>query len=263
MSSLQQSQWFLTASVESRAAPRIFCFPHAGGDSRLFLSWQPRMREAEIVAVCPPGRAHRAAEPRPASVAELADGAAAAIAAFADQPVYLFGHSLGAVVAFEVARRLRDLPTFRHLVASGCAAPALLPSPRVVEAAGLEGRAFAEAVGFFGGLPPEVVAAEELYDILLPGLRADFRMVASYQYRPAPPLKVPVTLIDGCDDPHVTDTVLGRWAEETKLPVVQHWVTGGHFYFEQQPQAVTDVLNNLLRDDAAEISAAGHSDMLI
>ena len=196
-------------------------------------------------------------------MAELADGAAAAIAAYADQPFYLFGHSLGAVVAFEVARRLRDLPTLRHLVASGCAAPALLPSPRVVEAAGLEGRAFAEAVGFFGGLLPEIVAAEELYDILLPGLQADFRMVAGYKYRPARPLTIPVTLIDGYDDPHVTDTVLGGWADETTSSVAQHWVTGGHFYFEQQPQAVTDVLNNLLRDDAAESPTAGQTDILI
>jgi surfactin synthase thioesterase subunit len=228
------------------------------------LSWQSRLRvPAEIVAVCPPGRGHRLAEPAPGSVAELADGAAEAIAAIGDHPVYLFGHSLGAVVAFEVARRLRGLPVLRHLIASGCAAPALLPSQRVVEAARLEGRVFAQAVGFFGGLPPEIVAAEELHDILLPGVQADFRMVARYQYRPARPLPIGLTVINGREDPHVGEAMLQRWADEVSVPPVYHWTDGGHFYFESRPQVVTDVLDNVLRANAAQVMPTGNTELLI
>lgn len=234
----------------SDSAARIYCFPHAGGNPRSFLGWQRSMGDdAEIVAVCPPGRGPRYQEPPSSDMSELVDGAVAAIAATADRPFVLFGHSLGAVLAFEVARRVGGLPDCRHLVASGCSAPSLLPSKRVVEAARLEGRAFTEAVGFFGGLPPEVVADEALQELLLPHLKADFRMVAHYAYRPGPPLSVPVTLINGTDDPHVKEDGLDPWARECADEPTRHWADGGHFYFGDEPRAVTDVFRSLLGAD--------------
>jgi len=245
-------RWFHPALDEAPDTPRVFCFPHAGGNPRTFLAWQPLLRTPgtgatpRITVVGMPGRGHRAHEQPPTSVADLADGAAEAIAAVAgDGPICLFGHSLGALVAFEVARRLRDTPALRHLVASGCSAPSLLPSARVVRTAGLRGREFAEAVGFFGGLPPEIVAAEELHDLLLPGLRADFRLVAEYEYRPAAPLPIGVSLINGREDPHVDPAALQPWREETVEAPAYHWSPGGHFYFEERPQAVADVLRTV------------------
>lgn len=242
------SPWFVTRGEDLGRCPRVFCFPHAGGNARSFLAWQPGLGgQAEIVGVVTPGRGHRASESRPATIDELADGAAAAIAAADDErPAYLFGHSLGALVAFEVARRLRELPSLRHLVASGCAAPSLLPSERVVRAAALEGRAFAEAIGFFGGLPPEIVAAEELHEVLLPGLQADFRLVARYRYHPAPPLAVGVSLINGASDAHISAARLEPWRRECSAEPARHWADGGHFYFEPQPRAIVDLLASLL-----------------
>ncbi|MEU6118147.1 alpha/beta fold hydrolase [Streptomyces sp. NPDC047117] len=244
---MSSSPWFLCDEAGPRRAARVYCFPHAGGNPRSFLSWQKDLGEdAEVVAVCPPGRGPRYRETALTTVPDLADGAAAAIAAAADRPFLLFGHSFGAVLAFEVARRIEGLPGFRHLVASGCSAPSLLPTQRVVETARLEGRAFTEAVGFFGGLPPEVVADEALQELLLPNLRSDFRMVAEYAYRPAPPLHVPVTLINGYDDPHVTKDGLDPWERESSDKVDQHWADGGHFYFDGSPGAVTGLLRSLI-----------------
>jgi surfactin synthase thioesterase subunit len=246
------AHWFLTrdpARTELPPLPRIFCFAHAGGNARTFLPWQPALEGlAEIVVVGIPGRGHRVDEPPPASVEEFADGAARAIAEAGDQPVFLYGHSLGALTAFEVAQRLRDLPGLRHLVASGCAAPALLPSQRVKDTARLEGREFAEAVGFFGGLPPEIIAAEELHDLLLPGLLADFRMVAGYTYQPREPLSVGLSLINGIDDPHVDSTSLQPWRRESVTEPAYHWAGGGHFFFEQRPESVTDVLRSVVTE---------------
>ncbi|WP_405617207.1 thioesterase II family protein [Streptomyces sp. NBC_00076] len=247
---MSSSPWFLRDPASSEREARIYCFPHAGGNPRSFLGWQRGLGDdAEIVAVCPPGRGPRYQEPSATDVMELADGVAAAIVATADRPFVLFGHSFGAVLAFEVARRVGGLPDCRHLVASGCSAPALLPSRRVVETARLKGRAFTEAVGFFGGLPPEVVADEALQELLLPHLKADFRMVAQYAYRPGAPLSVPVTLINGVDDPHVKEAGLEPWARECADEPAQHWVDGGHFYFDGRPDAVTDVLRSLLSAD--------------
>ncbi|MCX4783098.1 thioesterase II family protein [Streptomyces sp. NBC_01264] len=236
-----------TSESESGPAARVYCFPHAGGNPRSFLGWQPDLADvAEIAGLCPPGRGRRYREPAPTDVAELADAVAHEIAATADRPFILFGHSFGAVLAFEVARRIDHLPDFRHLVASGCSGPALLPTQRVVETARLEGREFTEAVGFFGGLPPEVMADETLQELLLPHLRADFRMVAGYTYRPAAPLSVPVTLINGLDDPHVSEAGLEPWERECLRPPARHWNQGGHFYFEGRSRTVTDILRSLL-----------------
>jgi surfactin synthase thioesterase subunit len=249
---MASTKWFVSRGMDLHGSPRIFCFTYAGGDPRTFLDWQSGLgADAELIAVCPPGRVHRASG-RPQSIEELADGAAAAISAVTtddDRPVYLFGHSLGGLVAFEVARRLRDLPALRHLVASGISAPSLLPSQRVRELAGLEGRDFAEALRFFGGLPPEVLADDDVLRLLLPGLIADFRMAVGYRYRAAAPLTVNVSIITGRDDPHVGPEQLRAWREECQYPPQYHWAEGGHFYFEDQPSAVIDLLSAVVRSD--------------
>lgn len=244
-----RSEWFVTHGEATGQPARIFCFPHAGGGSHSLLAWQGALRgEAQLLAVCRPGREHRVDEPAP-TFDEYVDGAAAAIRAAADgRPVYLFGHSLGALVAFEVARQLADLPELRRLVASGCSAPELLPSQRVRAIAELEGREFAEAICFFGGLTPEVAADEDVRALLLPGLIADFRMAVGYEYRPAARLTVPLTLINGRQDPHIGPAQLVPWRHESAAPVY-HWADGGHFYFERQPDAVTDVLREVVLAD--------------
>ncbi|MDT4993011.1 MAG: hypothetical protein QOH97_2903 [Actinoplanes sp.] len=249
---MPMSDWFLTTGSGSAAPARVFCFPYAGGDPRVYLGWQPHLGgDAEIVGMCPPGRGRRAAE-RSSSIEELIDGAAAAIAAETDRdarPIYLFGHSLGGLVAFEVARRLRGLPALRHLVASGISAPALLPSRRIRELAALQGRAFAEALRFFGGIPPEVLADQEVLDLLLPGLIAEFRMAVGYCYRAAAPLDVNVSLIVGRDDPHVGPDQLRPWRDECHTRPACHWADGDHFYFDPQPSAVVTLLRDLVRAD--------------
>lgn len=244
------SRWFLSCARGGMA--RVFCFPHAGGNPRSFLDWQRAMDpDAELIAVCAPGRGPRADEPPAETLAELAEGAAAAIDALQDKPVYLFGHSLGALVAFEVARRLSAAP--RHLLVSGLAAPALMPTKQAVEIARLDGRAFIEAVASYGGLPPQLVVEEDAYHLLLPGLRSDFRLIESYRYVPASPMTTGLTIINGTRDPHVSRAVLDPWARESRARPTYHWVDGGHFYFETRPEAVIQVLRQLIRADQEDI----------
>jgi surfactin synthase thioesterase subunit len=250
--SQRESPWFLRTGPGLPWAPRVFCFPYAGGSPRVFLDWQARLGEdAEILAVCRPGREHRAAEPAP-TIAELIDGATAAITALSEadgRPCFLFGHSLGALVAFEVGRRLPAARQPRHFVASGCAAPSLLPSERVRRIATLRGQEFAEAIGFFGGLPAEVIADPDMRDLLLPGVTADFRMAVGYRYRPGAPLDIPATLVVGRGDPHVKAEQIEPWNKEFAVAPDRCWVDGGHFYFESDPDAAVGVLRRLVHAD--------------
>lgn len=246
------ADWFAADPAGADAPGRVFCFPYAGGTPSVFLDWQPLLAgDAQIVAFCPPGRGRRVAERRP-RMDELFDEVAEAVAADTrrdGRPIYLFGHSLGGTIAFEVARRLRDLPALRHLVVSGISAPSLLPSRRVRELAALEGRAFADALSFFGGLPPAALADEDVLALLLPGLIADFRMAADYAYRPGPPLTIAVTLITGRQDPHVGPDQLRAWRDVCAEPPACRWAEGGHFYFHDDPAPVIDVLRSVVQAD--------------
>jgi surfactin synthase thioesterase subunit len=262
--------WFIAEAITSTSStnrpdvPRIYCFGHAGGNPRAFLRWQADLdAPAQLVPVVMPGRAHRFGQPMPGSIEEYADGAAWAISTADDRPFYLFGHSLGALVAFEVARRLGGSTDLRHLIASGSAAPSLLPSARAVRTAALEGRAFAEAVGFFGGLPPALIADEEVQRLLLHSVQADFRLVAGYTYTSAPSLRVPISLINGVDDSHVAPERLDPWAAETSLSVSRHWAPGGHFYFEDGLRPVLDLLRDVVTADALTDVSPDHSELVI
>jgi surfactin synthase thioesterase subunit len=247
------SDWFVSRQGAESSLARIYCFPHAGGSPRAFLDWQTGLADdAEIVAVCRPGREHRATEPAP-TISEYIEGAAAAItvAAEADnRPFYLFGHSLGALVGFEVCRKLAAGGSEpNHFVASGCSAPSLLPSQRVKDIAKLTGKEFAEAVGFFGGLSAEVIADDDMRDLLLPSVLADFHMAVGYRYQPGPPLDMPLTVVAGRDDPHVREAQVEPWGREFTQPADQRWVDGGHFYFESRPATIIEILAEIVRAD--------------
>jgi surfactin synthase thioesterase subunit len=246
------NDWFISKPGADPSSPRIFCFPHAGGSPRAFLDWQPGLGDAaEIVAVCRPGREHRAAEPAP-TITEFIAGASAAISAVTQagsRPWYLFGHSLGALIAFEVCRSLVGQGLPHHFIASGCSAPCLLPSQRVQEIARLEGQEFAEAIGFFGGLSAEVLADEEMRDLLLPGVIADFHLAVGYRYEPSAPLDVPATLVVGRDDPHVRQPQLEPWSAEFTAAPELHLVDGGHFYFDRDPTVITGILTAIIQAD--------------
>jgi surfactin synthase thioesterase subunit len=244
---LVDTRWFLSRGGELAAPARIICFPHGGGDPRAYTDWQSHLgAEADILAVCIPGRARRADERAPDSIEQLADGAAAAVAMVADRPTYLFGHSLGAVVAFEVARRVRDTPAVRHLVASGCAAPSRLPTDYLRWAATLDGQAFAEAMVRFEGMASEIAVDPDLQELLLPDLRADCRLIAEYRYRRDARLDIGLSLVNGRADWHLSDDLLAPWRDEVTTAPVSHWRDGGHFYFADRPAAVLDVLRALL-----------------
>lgn len=171
----------------------LVCLPHAGGASGAFRHWQRYTGELDIVGVELPGRAARFAEAPVARMDPLARDIAAQLSGL-DRDYALFGHSLGGLLAFEVARRIRDAagrPPLALFVA-GCPAPDAPAQPPVHDLPRDRLLAWLEDMG---GLDPEIACLPDLVDILMPALRADLAVYDTYRYQPAPPLEWPIHVL--------------------------------------------------------------------
>ncbi|MEU3219372.1 alpha/beta fold hydrolase [Streptomyces sp. NPDC006971] len=225
-----------------RARTRLYCFPHAGGAASAFHGWAQLLPESvELVAVQYPGRQDRYDDPAPGSLTGLAEEIVAAIDTPFDRPTAFFGHSMGAVVAFEAARRLR--PRFPSplaaLLVSACKAPGER-RPRGLTFEEDEVRAYLRELGGEGARALE--ADEDLWQLAYPVLSGDLRLIEKYRYAPGAPLTCPLIAIGGADDPSVTPADLGLWKDYAMGGARVHTVAGGHFYFDESLPRLTALL---------------------
>lgn len=238
--------WLRCAEARPWASLRLFCFPHAGGSAVAYRGWAKEMTAAvEVHAVQYPGRADRIADPFVSDAHRLARLAAGAMAPLLDRPFALFGHSMGAVLAYETARLLaeRGHPPV-HLFASGARPPHDRGEPEHVADRDDEG--VIEALRELGGSDAEVLADPEMRELILPYVRNDFRLVDGYVRRSGPPLPVPVTALVGTADPHVTEEQAAGWEAATDAAFTLKVLPGGHFYLvEHQTKVIHAVLDAL------------------
>lgn len=220
------------ARLTDDALVRLVCLPYAGGGLAVFHRWRsvlpPRV---DLVPLCLPGHDGRLAEsPRTdlsALVCELADDLQPAL----DRAYVLVGHSLGAWIAFELARELRrrNLPQPELLIVAAARPPHaelpqsplhLLPDDKFIAA--IEQR--------YDGIPPAIAGNAELLQLLLPVLRADIQMVETYRYAVEPPLDVEILALGGTDDPAVSAAQLADWRRHTSRNCSVRQFPGGHFF---------------------------------
>jgi len=221
-------------------ALRLFCFPHAGGGAAAFNGWADRLPRSVSVV---PMRASRRT-----GMAAMVESLADALLPYLGAPFAFFGHSMGAVVAFELARllRCRQLPLPRILVASGARAPQFrrghVPPPEPTEAE------FVDALRRLEGTPGEMLDDPEWLRLILPPLREDAAVYHNYVYAEEPPLDCPIRAYGGVDDPNVRREHLEGWREQTTGTFETRLFPGGHFYLQT---ARAEFLAALARDLAA------------
>ncbi|MFI7498053.1 thioesterase II family protein [Streptomyces sp. NPDC049687] len=247
-----------TPAHEWPAGTRIhlFCFPHAGAGSGTYRPWSTALApDIDVHPVRLPGRDGRYAEPPGTSVTALARGCADELLdlldhAADDRPYALFGHSLGAITAYETARVLlhRGRPP-AMLVVSGSEPPHRLTTP-ARPCHGLPDDAFLAEVIRLGGTPPDIREEKELLRLMLPALRADFTAAETYRHRRGGlPLPIPIAVYAGSDDMTLVQRSLDDWSQLTRAPAVrQRRFPGGHFYLDAgRPLVLQALRHDLLR----------------
>ncbi|MEU1020488.1 alpha/beta fold hydrolase [Streptomyces sp. NPDC005898] len=235
------SAWVRQFHPAPEAATRLVCFPHAGGSAPFYHPVSQRLSPAvDVLAIQYPGRQDRRHEPCVETVEALAEQLVDELRPWLDKPVTLFGHSMGASVAFEVARRLEAAGTVPlGLFASGRRAPSRPRDERVHES---DDDGLIAEMKRLSGTDAAVLGDEELLRMVLPAIRADYRAAELYRYAPGPRLNCPIYALVGEDDPKVTVDEATSWADHTNGPFDIKVFKGGHFYINANASAVMDAI---------------------
>ncbi|WP_033825533.1 thioesterase II family protein [Kitasatospora sp. MBT63] len=245
MSGPDTAAWFRCLRPRPAARTRLLCFPHGGGSSAAYRDWHDLLPdEVELFAVEYPGHADRLLEPLVDDLAELADRACEAALPLLDRPFALYGHSLGALVAYETALRLeaRGHHPLR-LTASG------MPAPRLVRPGevhlGDDTRVLAE-LDRLGGVPAEVLDHPDLRELVLRTARADYRLAETYRPAAHAVLRAPVTTHRGLRDPELTEAEAAGWSAATTGATVHRTFPGDHFHpAADRAPVIAEVLHGL------------------
>lgn len=244
---MSQSPWFSVPRQGGAHAMRLFCFPYAGGGASVYRAWAETLGDGiELVAVQPPGRESRFAEPALTDLPELIEQLRDAIAPMLAPRFAFFGHSLGALVSFELARALRraELPLPDTMFVSGRRAPQVpIGRPAFHR---LDDQALVSEIRRLGGDTHRLLDDDEMRTLLLPAARADFALHDTYEYREEHPLEVRMFVFSGLDDHTTSDANLRAWQEQCEFPVALSMFEGDHFFIDRsRPEVLRTISASL------------------
>ncbi|SER70651.1 thioesterase II family protein [Streptomyces qinglanensis] len=235
-------RWLRLVASAPNARARLICFPHAGGSAGFFFPLLKSLPSAvEAYAVQYPGRQDRLAEPCLTSVDELADAVCEVLRQEPAMPQVLFGHSMGATVAFEVARRQERSGggSPLGLVVSGRRAPSLRHAETVHQR---DDDGLVAEIRRLNGTDDSLLDDPEIRRMFLPALRADYQAIETYRMVPGPPLRCPLSVFVGDADPRVSVAEAEAWREQSGGGISLQVFPGGHFYLSDRPQEFSDRL---------------------
>lgn len=246
---MTRSSWVQVRRPRPAARLRLICLPPAGGGASRYRDWPAHLPDdVEVVSVQLPARENRFNERPIESMEQLTGPLLDGLASQLTRPFALFGHSMGALIAFELIRRMRaDGVAPMHLFASGCRAPHL-PS-RSPDWHTLPDREFLATIEELGGIPPELLAESQFLDAMLPTLRSDCTLIETYMFHPQDPLSCPVSVFGGLRDKEVPPEDVRAWSRHTTGPFRVHLLPGDHFF-------VNSARPDLLRLVASELESA-------
>ena len=247
-----RADWFIIPKPVRNARLRLICFPYAGGGSMIYRSWAEHLpEEVELCCAQLPGRESRIREPFFDRVRPLVEASAEAMLPYLDKPFALFGHSMGALISFELTRVLKEKYDKQPmgLFVSARRAPQVPSNETPMH--NLPDDEFLEELARLNGTPQEVLDNPELLEMIQPLLRADFAVCETYQYEPGAALDCPLFAFGGLKDLEVGREKLEPWREHTSAYFVLRMLPGDHFFLHSSKrlliQMVSHELLHLLR----------------
>lgn len=228
------------------ADPRLclYCFPYAGGSAGIYQPWRATLDPGiDLVAVQMPARGARMSEPAMRDLPEIVKRLAEVVIATPGVRFAFFGHSLGALVAFELTRYLaaHQLTTPVKLIVSGASGPQASRELEPLDET--DDDKLIQRLSRYKGTPPEILQHRELMRLMGPAIRADFALAGNYVYRAGPALRMPITVFAGTSDDEVDAEQAHAWQRETSAAFRLHAFDGDHFFIHHQQQTVVARLN--------------------
>ena len=238
------TSWLIIPKPIPDARTRLFVFPYAGGSPAAFWKWPVYLPDSvEVMLFQFPGKGKRLGESPIVELPVLIHEIVNEMSLYFDKKFIFFGHSLGALFAFETIRALRkrEILPLHFFVSSGLAPN--LPNPRK-KIHLLPDEEFIKEIRDLNGLPQELFQYPDLVEILLNSLRADFSMLCDYEYSPELSLECPISVYGGVDDPLVDNKHLSAWQNLTTASFSLKLFKGGHFYFNEDERLFFDTLGH-------------------
>ena len=239
--------WLANSTLRQEAKLRLFCFPYSGAGASIFRSWLSNFpAEIEVCPVRLPGREERLTESPYSSLMTLVPILANALLPDLDRPFVFFGHSMGALLAFELSRYLKNCMNLvpLHLFVSAHAAPHLPRSEDPIH--NLPEEQFISKLREMNGTADAVFASLELRQILLPLLRADFSMCETYQFIPGEKLDCSISAFGGLQDAYIQRSDLEAWSSQTRGLFKLRMFPGDHFFITKNPFLLIEVISREL-----------------
>ena len=234
--------------MQSNNKIKLFCFPYAGGGSHIFYKWKAKIgNHVELIPVELTGRGKRFNEPLYKNVYEAVEDICAQIAPYLDSNFAFFGHSLGAMLSYEVARKLKQENSVEplHLFFSGRGAPNIQRKNRK-EYHKLNDFDFKGKIKSMGGTPKEFFNNEELLNLYLPVLRNDFKLASEYiQDRDSIKFDCPINVFVGKDE-EIESNEIDAWKYHTNNNCSVEYFNGGHFFINEEYEEMISIMNRVL-----------------
>jgi pyochelin biosynthesis protein PchC len=242
----QANLWLRHFHPAPDAPIRLVCFPHAGGSASFYFPLSHELSPSvDVFVVQYPGRQDRRTEPLIASVDGLIQELTPLLERIGDKPTALFGHSMGALVAFEAARQIEGAlgQTVLGLVASGRRAPSVVREDLLdID----DDATLLDEVRRLSGTAHSLLQDDDFVEMILPAIRADYKCVERYRFRAGPKLRCPIAALRGTFDPQVSTQELQAWSEHTDGGCRLYELDGGHFYMGTGQTALAAAIGDVI-----------------